>query len=272
VLATESLLSPRHYQCLKSNDNGYTWVRLFKPLPDSEYDVARDLCVLNNDTILIAIRHVQTQAYLLSGGDAGYSDVGHGLPGLTDNLQAYHADTIFMYSSGVWRSTDAGNNWEMCSSGLPSTQSAYCGVRIDSAGGVVCYQANGIYYSSDFGNSWTLISSGITNSFITDLVFDKNSIAYAASHEVIFASNGTLSNISNGSKPTRPSLFPNPCFATLNVSTEVNCELKLYDLTGREQYSLRLQPGVNQVNVSSLDPGAYLCRIDKGYTSIIAIQ
>ena len=125
----------RHRGVFKSEDGGQNWTHV---LYANETSGAADLSINpENPRIMIATLwdHQRTAWSIRSGG-----------PG-----------------SGIYRSTDGGNNWEKLSSGLP-TEIGKAGVAYSPANPNVIYanieaKQGGVYQSEDGGDSWTYLSN-----------------------------------------------------------------------------------------------------------------
>lgn len=73
----------------------------------------------------------------------------------------------------------------------------------------------------------------------------------------VYHINGVNPSTSDTEKlPIPYSLYPNPVGDVLHIDSEISYSgFRIYDLLGRER--LRLDKMVDQVNVSSMEPGAY---------------
>ena len=66
--------------------------------------------------------------------------------------------------SGIWKSTDSGDTWNLLTNGLPDSIMGKIGVSVSGANSNVVYaiiesDQGGLYRSNDAGNSWTLMNT-----------------------------------------------------------------------------------------------------------------
>jgi photosystem II stability/assembly factor-like uncharacterized protein len=137
--------SPTNRGFLKSTDSGVTWNSINKGI---------NYFVLN----AIAIDPTNTNIVYVSGG--------HGSLG------------------GIYKSTDAGANWVVSSTGIPDSFNDVRAVALSPSNNSILYAASGsdVYKSTDAAASWTKQSDGLSNSLITDLAIDPSnpSVVFAA--------------------------------------------------------------------------------------------
>ena len=81
--------------------------------------------------------------------------------------------------TGVYRSTDDGNNWAEINKGLPTYRSVEC-IAINSVDHIFIGAGEGIYRSTDKGENWIDITNGLYGSY-KSLVIDSNGNIYTGS-------------------------------------------------------------------------------------------
>lgn len=86
--------------------------------------------------------------------------------------------------TGVFRSTDYGDSWELLSNGIAS--SSYRGFASNDTIIVAGSNAQGVFYSLDNGDSWTQINSGLGDLNVFDLDLNKNYIIAATHNDSVF--------------------------------------------------------------------------------------
>jgi len=137
--------SPTNRGFLKSTDNGVTW---------NSINTGIHFFIINE----IAIDPTNTNIVYVSGG--------HGSLG------------------GIYKSTDAGANWVVSSTGIPDSVDDVRAVALSPSNHSILYAASGsdVYKSTDAAASWTKQSGGLSNSVITDLAIDPSnpSVVFAA--------------------------------------------------------------------------------------------
>jgi photosystem II stability/assembly factor-like uncharacterized protein len=141
-----------------SRDSGATWSMGQNPFitsaPGRAWSV-RTICAIGN--------------VLFAGGILSY-----------DNFNSHNY-------AGIFRSTDAGENWWPISFGLPTIQGSSIGV-LASIGTSVFATYQGIYRSTDSGSTWTQVNVGLIDSSI-GLFYTIGSHILAGGHGGAFLSN-----------------------------------------------------------------------------------
>jgi len=107
---------------------------------------------------------------------------------MTKNNQYIFA---IVYNSGVFRSSDYGENWEPCSNGIPSSAFGVQTIYNYSDGNSdILYHGShnyGIFKSTDNGDTWTPFSSQAPEEYINELL-KINDYLYAATSDGKFRS------------------------------------------------------------------------------------
>jgi hypothetical protein len=176
-------------------------------------------------------------------------------------------------TSGLFKSTDSGNNWNTVNNGLGVTYILY----------IYSYNKNlfagtwggGVYYSSNEGANWANISTGLTN--LDDraiTIFNSN--IYVATVGGVWKRplNQVVSVLQNQSiVPNEYSLgqnYPNPFNPTTNIRYEIPnksfVKLGITDMLGREIETLvneKQSPGTYSIiwNASQYPSGVYFYKL-----------
>ena len=110
--------------------------------------------------------------------------------GLTsENFRAIQAQgsTVFaggQNGTGVYRSTDYGDNWTLLTNGIAS--SSYRGFASNSSIVLAGSTSQGVFYSLDNGESWTQINEGLLDLNVFDLELNNNYIVAATHTQGVF--------------------------------------------------------------------------------------
>jgi hypothetical protein len=183
----------------------------------------------------------------------------------------------------VMRTTDAGNNWSIQSSGVfPRLRSVYF---TDRNTGTAVGHLGAIMRTTDGGMTWVIQASG-TASILYGVFFTSADTGFAvgASGAILRTTNGgTVSVPIQGEEPLMFSLgqnYPNP----FNPSTKIKYSLPsrqqitiaIYDVLGREVAQLvndAKETGSYEIEWTSLDmpSGVYMYRMKAG-GSVIAMK
>ncbi len=155
------------------------------------------------------------------------------------------------YLSHIYKTTDAGQNWQDISTNLP--EAPINDIIIDNLSDSTLYIATdvGVYYSFDQGENWQIIGSGLPNLPVTDLDLHKDS------NKLLAATYGRsmyyfdLTQLSTGIEKPKQQIpknltlfqnYPNPFNSTTTFSfqAKVDSKLKLeiFDLLGKKVKTL----------------------------------
>ncbi len=92
-------------------------------------------------------------------------DAGQGWYDLALAVSPLNADEVFVGAINVWKSTDGGQNWSICSHWIFDNPSFYTHADIHylgfSGNRFYCGSDGGVFYSDDFGINWIDISEGL---------------------------------------------------------------------------------------------------------------
>ncbi len=104
--------------------------------------------------------------------------------------------------SGIWKSTDGGDNWTRLSSGLPKLLGKI-GVAVSPANpdrifAIVEAEKSGLYRSDDAGNSWKLLSED--RNIVTRSWYYMNITADPANADVVYVINAPIMKSIDGGK------------------------------------------------------------------------
>lgn len=161
------------YWIYRSTDNGDSWIRINNGIADSSiWTITLD----SLDNIFIG-----TNAGVYKSTDNGdtWELKNTGL-GTNVRVIVVKNNKLFAgrYPSGLFRSTDGGNNWVSIMNGITGTN--WLSIAIDSSGNIYTGSASGgsgIYKSTNDGDSWFKADSGITAGLnISTLVAEGNDV------------------------------------------------------------------------------------------------
>jgi photosystem II stability/assembly factor-like uncharacterized protein len=162
----------------------------------------------------------------------------------------------------IYVSTDSGTTWTQQVSGMTrnllgihftsQTEGWVVGAGTVGAGPVLLHTTNG-------GANWTTITLTTTSFGLIDVLFLPSGKGWAVgSQGRIYTYNSTPSSV----EPILPkyiSVYPNPTEGLINLKmTEVdNCQLNVYDMLGKNMYSLSTNETQVQIDMTSWPAGHY---------------
>jgi hypothetical protein len=208
-----------------------------------------------------------------------------GTDGLDMQAVTSYDNTIFaggQIGTGVFRSTDFGNTWELLSNGI--TSSAYRCFAHNNDLIVAGSTSAGVFYSVNDGDSWSEINEGLTDLGIFDLSLSGSHIIAATPNQGVFRyslSNMSLSANENTTVPHTFDLhqnYPNPFnpITTIqyDIPERVQVQIIIYNMVGHEIKSLLNEyqnPGLNSVkwdatnnHGKTVSAGLYIYKISVG--------
>lgn len=166
---------------LKSDDNGDTWANSATGIPNGV--IVEDLSLTPNGTIYIASRSTSGNAAVYVSSDNGdtWTLKSTGLPNApTSTLWSILAinDTVILAgaSSGIYKTTDAGDNWTSVQSS--GTDYVMCLKKNTNGSIYASYTSNSIYKSIDNGTTWTSTSLVGSSKTVNDFEFDSDGNIY----------------------------------------------------------------------------------------------
>lgn len=198
---------------LKSDDNGDTWANSATGIPNGI--IVEDLSVAPNGAIYIASRSNSGNAAVYVSTDNGdtWTLKSTGLPTApTSTLWSILAinDSVVLAgaSSGIYKTTDAGNNWTSVQNS--GTDYVMC-LKQNTNGTIYAgYTSNNIHKSVDNGDTWTSTALVAPSFTVNDLEFDSNGNIYIGiflggitKYDISETFISLLGNSSNGLMNTR---------------------------------------------------------------------
>ena len=172
----------------KSSDNGNTWISTNNGLTDSS------ISCLASDGVNLYAGSIQGGGIFKSiNNGASWLSCNLGLPSGWKEISAIVVKNDTIYSSiwsmasnyEIYKSTDSGTTWSMCSSiSSPVTNLIFCGNEI------IAGTNSGVYHSPN-GQNWTAISTGLTNGFINVLAVNGLDVFAGTSSGVFFLANNS---------------------------------------------------------------------------------
>jgi photosystem II stability/assembly factor-like uncharacterized protein len=288
------------YRVWKTTNRGTSWTAV-------SGDLTHNLTSSGFSTIsTIAISRLNPN-YLLTGSDDGrvhlstnagfgWIDISEGLPVRWITRVAFDPfdlNTIYATVSGfrwdephpyVFRSTDLGQSWESISSNLPELPVNVIIADPGQQGRLIVGTDAGIFYTDNAGENWGSLMQGMPNVPVTDLkIHDPTRTLVAGTYGC------SAYRLNLGLITTVPAFAEMPSLAVLNMPypnpSRLNgqvvieyylaqttfCELKVYDLQGRELNVLhsgtqaggphKLSWNLAASGENKLSPGIYVLRL-----------
>jgi photosystem II stability/assembly factor-like uncharacterized protein len=220
-----------------STNNGTSWVNITSGLPDSLFFTGLD-----------AVGALGQIAYVSVGG--------------------------FENGKKIYKTTDAGNNWQNISMNLPNVPVNVVKYLIGSQNSTVFAGTDiGVYMSNDTMNSWTLFGTGLPNVIVSDIEIDPVlQKLYVATFgrglwEIDLSPLLTGNeNLSEFLKSLEVNLYPNPSEGALNLRIHgaegENAKITIIDILGRERYKEEFLISEDLRFDPRLDYGKYFIRIE----------
>jgi uncharacterized protein (TIGR03437 family) len=165
----------------RSDDDGANWT------PYNTGLAARSVnTLLVKDNLLFA--GTSSGVYLLAETNTTWSESNLGLTNRFITTATVTADAwlVGAASGGIFRSTNAGQNWTPANTGLPPAADVRA-LANTSQGTLVGLADEGIYFSNDQGRSWTARNTGLTNRRVNALVAERTAV-YAGTSSGVFRS------------------------------------------------------------------------------------
>lgn len=252
----------------------------------------------SNPNVLYGVTGYSSRAFRTTNaldepGEVSWERIDDGLPNLflsevevhpTNGDIAYVGTAGFGSNSGVYKTTDGGQNWEFMKGETGASQLPDIPV-----GAVVIWEKNpdvvfagtdlGVFVSSDAGRNWYPFGDGLPNVVIDDLKLTDDDILYAATHGRGMWVASAILSVEAEAERTRPLTFtlgqnyPNP----FNPSTVIpftleragNVAVRIYDTQGRLLQTLldeRREAGMHSVRLDArgLNSGVYLYELSAG--------
>lgn len=75
--------------------------------------------------------------------------------------------------------------------------------------------------------------------------------------------------ISEGTEERSRSFYPNPSSGHISLESEANELIQIWDLTGKVLITHRSQGGIEQLDLTALQPGAYVLRVGETWSSVL---
>ena len=176
---------------------------------------------------------------VISKSDPNIMYAGYAYQGFYGNPES----TTFPNSFGVYKSTDAGENWSLSGlTGIATTNLNVTALAVNSTDSNSIYiglNGDGLFHSTDGGVNWINIGSGIADQTILSIVLtDNNSIIYAGTKN-----KGVYKSVDNGTNWTQ-------------VLTEVNSST---DFPTKLVISLAVNPtNKNNIVAGDIHTGIYM--------------
>ena len=188
-------------------------------------------------------------------------------------MAASEPNIVIGTSTGVYLSTDLGNNWNLIRAGQ-ATGLAIIGNNIFAS-----YWGSGVFLSTDRGENWADISSGLTDLNVYNLLFDNINL-YASTegggiYQAKLADFGITDIDEKFIFSEEVTVYPNPCSDLITVvfpENQINT-ISIFNFLGIE---IKRIEGVNlnsenriTISVSDLPDGSYYCTLNNQQNRII---
>lgn len=182
----EYLFAGSYYgSVFRSSDNGLNWTSI--NIGTTNYDVR----LLSKDNLIFCAKKGYDNNNMFRSSDLGnnWELINSGLPNYILNLARSGDNILAGTSSGIYFTSNNGENWVPKNNGLPSQRSVN---SIYSTGNYLFASVGNIYRSSNNGDNWELKNSGIQGP-ITDFS-DNGNFIFALGLNGMFRSNDNGEN------------------------------------------------------------------------------
>jgi photosystem II stability/assembly factor-like uncharacterized protein len=271
------LYAPLSNRVYRSDDAGGSWYDIsptlttFNSGPLIAFDVSQ-----SNTEFLVAAASSRISITKDLGGS--WQNITSGLP--TNNITYVAFDpfnenivwvTLSGYSEGrkVFRSLDAGENWENMSLNLPNLPVNCIEIERSSTGGVYVGTDVGVYYWDSEQTEWIPFMTGLPNVIVNELeILESENIIRAATYGRGLWESSTRNFINvgiaepNATEVQKPHIWPNPATETIQIEfREMNVaqNFKLLDAYGRLLASdlNPLKKKLIELDIRGLESGVY---------------
>ncbi|MBN1447380.1 MAG: T9SS type A sorting domain-containing protein [Bacteroidetes bacterium] len=285
----------------RTTNSAASWQPISEDLTQSTSSLSQfqDLSFCKADpNILYGVTGFSRRAYrstnaLADTDDVRWERIDNGLPNLflsevevhpTDGDIAYVGTAGFSPASGVYKTTDGGQTWQLMRgeterSKLPEIPVGAVAIWEKHPDIIFAGTDLGVFVSKDAGRNWYPFGEGLPNVVIDDLKITPDDILFAATHgRGMWMTSATLT-VQEEAERTRPFIFtldqnfPNP----FNPSTVIPFRLeragmatmRMYDAQGRFLRTLLDEyrdAGAHTVHVDAtgLQSGVYLYELSSG--------
>ncbi len=115
------------------------------------------------------------------------------------------------------------------------------------------------YFTLDGGENWQPLSTEILNSI---LFVNSNNGFMVGEHGCIYKFDFEINNILETLIEVKSVVFPNPSDGHFTLGLYYNSEIEIYNHSGQIVSKMKLDKGVNTINLPSLESGIYTIRIN----------
>ncbi len=249
------------------------------------WEFSPSLVTINSGQLKLLDVATSNTEYVVSGSrrtlritkDLGgnWEDILSGLPGQSLTYVAFdplEENTLWVTFSGyldgqkVYRSTDAGENWENMSMNLPNLPVNCVEIERSSTGGVYVGTDVGIYYWDESLTEWEPYMTGLPNVIVNEMeIHESTHTIRAATYGRGLWESDTRNYINvgieeNTSATRSVGIWPNPASSFIDVSFKDKAEgLQVIDAYGRlvlEGINPKLQQNI-RLGIQGLSNGVY---------------
>lgn len=179
------------------------------------------------------------------------------------------------YGGRIMKSTDNGTTWTTCYNVGASSSFAISDIFTDAANNLLVACDSGFIASSNSGSTWTKNNGGFvyaTMDYQLGKVSSNGSYLFAATKDgkiyrrpVTEIFSGINELIQNA---IRVSAYPNPANTNIKIfaselMNEKDCNVKLFDIAGKEMLNQNLLNGEAEINVEKFAKGMYYYAVMK---------
>jgi photosystem II stability/assembly factor-like uncharacterized protein len=267
------------------------------PTGNQVYGTITTIASAPSDTNVVYVGTDDGNVWVTLDGGANWTKISNPLPVRWITRVAvnpYDAMTAYVTLSGyrydeylphVFRTTDAGANWQSISSNLPDAPVNDIVVDPDSTDRLYVGTDVGVFFSDSLGNTWNYLGENLPNAPITDLVLHNltRTLVAATFGRSIYSIDltpvtNTENEIAAVNDFTLFQNYPNPFNPTTKIKFEILDQvrndnalvtLKVYDILGNEIATLvneEKSAGEYEVefNATGLPSGIYFYQLREG--------
>jgi photosystem II stability/assembly factor-like uncharacterized protein len=248
----------------RSVNYGANWTTLTSMLPGNTFN--RRMLAQGQDLFITGYGLIYTS----HDGGTTWNTVSNGLPATSWAYPMVSVGTTIFAGtsgSGVYKSTDNGENWSYSGMGSHFIQAMTNSNNYIFAG----TGGYGVYYSNNLGVTWIMMNSGLTNLGIEMLTVSKDYLFAGTYYSGVWKYPlGQLTDINEPETEDKLlNIFPNPAVSKITVSVDNwngndAPELFIENMQGKVVYSSRMVKNNISIEVESFPSGIYFVKLISG--------